>query len=100
MPQNPNNSINTSNILLHRIRRLFFTVPFVVELMVSLLLFNENKGYIPKKKLWHFPFEGFEKIKQRDESIASFRFRMYQARNLMIYASVLVCVAKILSVYF
>ena len=79
---------------------VFFTVPFVMELMVSLLLFNENKTYIPRKKLWHLPFEGFEKIRQKDESIASFRFRMYQARNLMIYASVLICIAKILSVYF
>lgn len=79
---------------------VFFTVPFVMELMVSLLLFNENKTYIPRKKLWHFPFEGFEKIRQKDESIASFRFRMYQARNLMIYTSVLICIAKILSVYF
>lgn len=79
---------------------VFFTIPFVLELILSLLLFNEDKNTIPPKKIWHFPFEGYEKIRQKDESIASFRFRMYQARNLMIYTSILICVAKVISVYF
>lgn len=79
---------------------VFFTIPFVLELILSLLLFNEDKNTIPPRKIWHFPFEGYEKIRQKDKSIASFRFRMYQARNLMIYTSILICVAKVISVYF
>lgn len=79
---------------------VLFSIPFVLELILSLLLFNEDKNIIPPKKIWHFPFEGFEKIRQTDERIASFRFRMYQARNLMIYVAVLICIAKVISVYF
>ncbi|MGN1125287.1 MAG: prenyltransferase [Candidatus Gastranaerophilaceae bacterium] len=79
---------------------IFFTIPLLLELIISLLMFNENKNYIPSKKIWHFPFERFEKIRAKDVSVASFRFRMYQARNLMIYASILVCIARIISIYF
>ncbi len=77
----------------------FFTVPLVVELIVSMLLFNSDKTYVPQKRFWHFPFENWNKIKDYPE-IASFRFRMYQARNIMIYTSVLICISRVISVYF
>ena len=76
----------------------FFSFPLVVELIISMLMFNNNKEIVPDKKFWHFPFENWDKIKNQD--IASFRFRMYQARNIMIYASLLICSAKIISVIF
>ena len=76
----------------------FFTFPLVIELIISMLMFNTNKEIVPPKRFWHFPFENWNSIKTQD--VASFRFRMYQARNIMIYTSLLICVAKIISVYF
>jgi len=76
----------------------FFTFPLVIELIISMLMFNNNKEFVPEKKIWHFPFEKWNEIKNQD--IASFRFRMYQARNIMIYTSLLICIAKVISVYF
>ncbi len=76
----------------------FFTFPLVIELIVSMLMFNNDKNYVPKKQFWHFPFDNWTNIEGTD--IASFRFRMYQARNIMIYSSILICIAKIIAVYF
>lgn len=77
----------------------FFTLPLVIELIISMLLFNNDKTFIPQKRFWHFPFDNWKNIKDYPE-IASFRFRMYQARNIMIYTSVLICFARIISIYF
>ncbi len=76
----------------------FFTFPLVIELIISMLMFNNDKEFVPAKKFWHFPFENWKTIKNQD--IASFRFRMYQARNIMIHTSLLICIAKVISVYF
>ena len=76
----------------------FFTFPLVIELIISMLMFNNNKEFVPARRFWHFPFEKWNVIKNQD--IASFRFRMYQARNIMIYTSLLICIAKVISVYF
>lgn len=74
----------------------FFTFPLVIELIISMLMFNNDKSYVPDKKFWHFPFDNWKKFKDYPE-IASFRFRMYQARNIMIYTSLLICIAEFLS---
>lgn len=76
-----------------------FTFPLVVELIISMLMFNNDKNYIPPRKFWHFPFNNRKYIKNCPET-ASFKFRMYQASNIMIYTSLLICIAKIISVYF
>ncbi|MBR1680371.1 hypothetical protein IJ707_01115, partial [bacterium] len=68
----------------------------VIELIISMLMFNNDKSYVPDKKFWHFPFDNWKKFKDYPE-IASFRFRMYQARNIMIYTSLLICIAEFLS---
>ena len=75
-----------------------FTFPLVLELIVSMLIYNNDKTQIPDKKFWHIPFEGWNSIE--DNNIKSFRFRMYQARNVMIYTSLLICIARIISIYF
>ena len=75
-----------------------FTFPLVIELIISMLIYNNDKDIIPPKKIWHFPFEGWNLIE--NDSIKSFRFRMYQARNIMIHTSLLICIARIISVYF
>lgn len=75
-----------------------FTMPLALELVVSVLLYNSDKSFLPKKRFWHFPAENLEKLKEL--GTYSFQFRLYQARNLMVYTSLLICVAKIISVYF
>lgn len=77
---------------------VFLTVPFVIELMLSMLEYNINKESVPQKRFWHFPFENWQEVET--SGIANFRFRMYQARNIMIYVSLLICTAKVISVYF
>lgn len=76
----------------------FFTIPLAIELIVSVLMYNYDKNILPENKFWHFPAENIEKLKE--QGTYSFQFRLYQARNLMVDTSLLICVAKIISVYF
>lgn len=67
------------------------TIPLAIDLINSEK--QHIKGIIPQKKWYHFPFENWENIKE-NESI-SFMFRMYQARNLMIYTSCLISIVML-----
>lgn len=64
---------------------VLLTVPYAFDLMSSMELYSKN--IIPEKKWYHFPFEDWEDIIENRS--VSFMFRMYQARNLMIYVSTL-----------
>ena len=75
-----------------------FTMPLALELIISVYMYNYDKSFLPKKRFWHFPAENLEKLKE--QGTYSFQFRLYQARNLMIYTSTLICLAKVISVYF
>ena len=70
---------------------VFLTIPLAVDLHNSLLKYADDKNFIPEKKWYHFPFEGWTDIKENRSE--SFMFRMYQARNLMIYSSVILSLA-------
>lgn len=48
---------------------VFFTVPFVMELMVSLLLFNENKTYIPRKNYGIFRLKDLKKFDKKMKAL-------------------------------
>lgn len=72
----------------------YLTIPLAIDLFESLNLYSENILSLPNKKWYHFPFEDWDDIKtNRSEP---FMFRMYQARNLMIYFSILLAI----SIYF
>lgn len=72
----------------------YLTIPLAIDLFESLNLYSENILSVPNKKWYHFPFEDWDDIKtNRSEP---FMFRMYQARNLMIYFSILLAI----SIYF
>lgn len=66
------------------------TLPLAIDLLISDYKFAKYSSYLPKKHWYHFPFEEFEEIKQNRSVI--YMFRMYQARNLMIYTSILMIV--------
>lgn len=75
-----------------------FSIPLALELVISIYMYNYDKSFSPKKKFWHFPTENLAKLKE--QGTYSFQFRLYQARNLMIYTSILICIAKVISIYF
>lgn len=66
------------------------TLPLAIDLLISDYKFAKDSSYLPKKHWYHFPFEEFEEIKQNRSVI--YMFRMYQARNLMVYTSILLVV--------
>ena len=73
----------------------YFTVPLAVDLYKSLKDFSCNPEDTPERKWYHFPMENLEYFEKRGE--ASFMMRMFQSRNLMIYFSLLLTIAIILS---
>ncbi len=64
---------------------VFLTIPLAIDLIESLKLYSKDKDSVPEKKWYHFPFEEWKDIKENRSQ--PFMFRMYQARNLMIYFS-------------
>ena len=64
------------------------TIPLAVDLYNSMKLYSKNPNSVPITKKWyHFPFEEWEDIKENRSQ--TFMYRMYQARNLMIYFSII-----------
>lgn len=72
-----------------------FTVPMAADVVISMLMFNSDKTSVPKRKPWYFPMENMKSITEK--GIAPFMVRMYQTRNTMIYTSLFLCIAIIIS---
>ncbi|MBE7710827.1 MAG: prenyltransferase [Cyanobacteria bacterium SIG31] len=72
---------------------VYITIPLGVDLYRSMKQYAFYSEGLPPKKWYHFPMENIEKYKKNNE--APFMIRMLQARNLMIYFS-LVLVATII----
>ena len=70
---------------------VWFTIPLAVDLYKSLELFAINSEQLPEYKWYHFPMENLNVFKERGD--ASFMIRMFQARNLMVYYSLLLALA-------
>lgn len=71
------------------------TIPLAKDLFKSLEEYSCNSASVPDRKWYHFPMEKLEDFRKRSED--SFMFRMFQARNLMIYFSILYIAAILLS---
>ncbi len=83
-------------VLAFRERNLLFllpvmTFPLAILLYVSMQMYNRNKNFVLTIRWWNYPLEGWEHIK--DEETESFYLRLYQARNLMVWFSVLMVAA-------
>ena len=74
---------------------VWLTIPMAVDLYKSMQQYSSNPEEMPNKKWYHFPMEGMERFAKLGED--GFMFRMLQARNLMIYFSLLYVLAIILS---
>ena len=73
----------------------YITIPLAIDLYKSMVDYSSNSANVPQKKWFHFPMEGLEIFEKRGE--ASFMMRMLQARNLMIYFSLLLIFGLIIS---
>ena len=62
------------------------TIPLAVDLYKSMKDFTENPESIPPHKWYHFPMENMM-------NAPAFMIRIYQARNLMIYFALMLCIA-------
>lgn len=67
------------------------TIPLVVALYKSIKFYFKNKNEVPQIHWWNYPLEGWEKIK--NENTESFYLRLYLARNIMVYFSLLMIIA-------
>jgi len=67
------------------------TLPFVIILYVLMKLYYLDKSYIPEIKWWYYPLDNWENIRQ--ENTESFYLRLYLARNIMMWFSLLMLVA-------
>lgn len=86
-----------ADILDWQVFLVYLTAPLAIDLYNSLKDFSCNPEHLPEKKWYHFPMENLEKLKERGE--ASFMIRIYQARNLMMYYSLLITGSIVLSLW-
>lgn len=69
---------------------VYLTIPLAVDLYKSLEEYSKNPESVPSHKWYHFPMENMM-------NAPNFMIRIYQARNLMIYFSLILTTAMILS---
>lgn len=75
----------------------YLTIPYAVQLYKALKLYCYDKTSVPEKYWFNFPFENLEDVKSKNAE--SFVYRLYFSRNLMIYYSILMCVAIVVAHY-
>ena len=75
---------------------VFLTLPMAMDLYQSLKDFSSNPESVPAKKWYHFPMEHRKELEENGD--ACFMVRIYQARNLMIYFSLLFVISIVLSI--
>jgi len=79
------------NICNWRVLFGYMTMPLAIDLINSLKSYSKNNKSVPEKKWYHFPFEYWKEIEENRSPV--FMFRMYQARNLMIYVSLIISIS-------
>lgn len=71
------------------------TIPLAIMLFVLVKMYNNNPQFLPAIKWWYHPLDNWDKVKR--EGTESFYLRLYQARNLMVWFSVLMLIAILLT---
>ena len=77
---------------------VYLTIPMAVDLYNLMTIFSTNPEEMPPHKWYHFPMENMKEFEKKNE--ASFMIRMLQARNLMIYFSLLLVLAILIGLAF
>ena len=83
------------DILDWQVFSIYLTIPLAKDLYKSMVDFATNQESVPEHKWYHFPMENMEYIEKIQAQ--NFMIRMYQARNLMIYFSLLLTISIILA---
>lgn len=76
---------------------VYLTIPLALDLHKSMTDYSLDNESVPDKKWFHFPMENMKFLKKINA--LSFMMRMYQSRNLMIYFSVFLSIALLLSCF-
>ena len=66
---------------------VYFTIPFALNLVNGLYLHFTKENYLPKKRFSFIPQAEWDKFVK--DGVLPFMFNMYQARNLMVYCSII-----------
>lgn len=69
---------------------ILLTLPLSIDLVRANRLYLKDSEKLPEKRWYHFPFEDWKDIEENRSKF--FMFRMYQARNLMCYSSLILSV--------
>ncbi len=72
----------------------FLAAPLIYMLYKSLLLYNEDKTFVPVVRWWNYPLGNWKHIE--GEGTQSFYLRLYLSRNITTYFAALVCIAIVL----
>ncbi len=70
----------------------FLTLPLAIKLYQLMDLQIKHPEIVPDKKFWMEPIEHWEDIQA--QKAQGFMIRFYLSRNLMMYFSILICIAK------
>ena len=67
----------------------FLTIPYAIQLYYAIYSYNIDKASVPKIYWYNFPIENVD--------TQAFHYRLFLARNLMVYFSILISVAIVLN---
>lgn len=76
---------------IYQILLSFCVIPLIFLLYKSLMVYNFDKSLVPEVKWWNYPLGNWKHIEK--EGTQSFYLRLYLARNITTYFTVLVCIA-------
>ena len=76
---------------------VYLTIPLAIDLYSSMESFASDTSSVPMRKWYNFPMENYNKLKA--SNALPFMYRMYQARNLLVYYAALMSVAIAISLY-
>lgn len=71
----------------------YLTMPLAVMLHKYMKSYNSDKTYLPQTKWYNYPLDNWKCLKS--EPTAPFYFRLFQARNLMVYFTLILSIILI-----
>ena len=76
----------------------YITIPLVYLLYKSMKVYNSDKKFVPEVFWWNYPLGNWEHI--TEEGTQSFYLRLYLARNINTYFTLIICLALVLEKIF
>lgn len=73
---------------------VFITLPLVFLLYKTMYVYNRDKMFVPQVRWWNYPLGNWEHIEQ--EGTQSFYLRLYLARNINTWFTLILCLCFLL----